>query len=147
MEFLVTWGLAGLFVAAFLAATVLPFSSEIVFTGVLLAGASPWNCVVVATIGNWLGGLTCYWIGHAGKIDWIEKYLHVKNERVDSLKDRIDRYGSWLAFFAFLPGIGDVIAVAAGFFRCRFLIVAISMLLGKLIRYIVWMYLNGLFIS
>lgn len=147
MEWLVTWGLIGLFVAAFLAATVLPFSSELVFTGVLLAGASPWGCVVVATIGNWLGGLTCYWIGHLGKIDWIEKYLHVKKERVDRLKDRIDRYGSWLAFFSFLPGIGDVIAVAAGFFRCRFLIVAISMLLGKLIRYIVWMYLNGLFIS
>ncbi len=138
------YGYFGLFVAAFLAATIVPFSSEVVFTTLVVTmKLNPWACVAWATLGNWLGGLTCYWLGHLGKIEWIERWLRIKHEKIERFTDKFHRYGDWFAFFSFLPGIGDIIAVAAGFMRCRLWIVAVSMLLGKLARYVVWLYVNG----
>ena len=67
MDFLIDYGYIGVFIASFLAATVLPFSSEVVLTGVLLGGASYLPCMIAATMGNFLGGMTCYW---TGRIDW-----------------------------------------------------------------------------
>ena len=63
MEFLIEYGYIGVFIASFLAATILPFSSEVVLTGVLLAGSAYWPCMVAATLGNFLGGMSCYWLG------------------------------------------------------------------------------------
>jgi len=137
-------GYLGLFIAAFLAATVVPFSSEVVFSAMVYGGLNEWTCVFVATLGNWLGGMTCYYLGRLGKIEWIEKFLRIKREKIEKFMSYIHKYGDWFAFFSFLPGIGDIIAVAAGYFRCRWWIVAISMLIGKFLRYIVWMYFNGL---
>lgn len=137
-------GYLGLFIASFLAATVVPFSSEVVFSAMVYGGLNEWTCVFVATLGNWLGGMTCYYLGRLGKIEWIEKYLRIKREKIEKFMSYINKYGDWFAFFSFLPGIGDIIAVAAGYFRCRWWIVAISMLIGKFVRYIVWMYFNGL---
>jgi membrane protein YqaA with SNARE-associated domain len=144
MSVLFSLGYFGLFIASFLAATVVPFSSEVVFSALVYSGLDPWACVFVATAGNWLGGLSCYLLGKLGKIEWIEKYLRIKKEKLDKWLDKIHRYGDWFAFFSFLPGIGDAIAVASGFFRCNFWIVAVSMLLGKFVRYIAWMYFHGL---
>ncbi len=146
MPDLISLGYLGLFIASFLAATVVPFSSELVFTTLVYNGLNAWHCVLIATIGNWAGGMTCYWIGHLGKINWIEKYLRIKKEKMLSFTEKIQKYGDWFAFFSFLPGIGDIIAVAAGFFKCNIYIVAIAMLVGKFVRYIIWMYLQGMFI-
>ena len=136
-------GYLGLFIASFLAATVVPFSSEVVFSALVFGGLDPWICVVVASLGNWLGGMSSYFLGRLGKMEWIEKYLRVKREKIETYRERIQKYGDWFAFFSLLSGIGDIIAVASGFFRCRWWIVAISMLLGKFARYVVWMYANG----
>jgi len=138
-------GYLGLFIASFLAATVVPFSSEVVFSAMVFGGLDAWSCVLVATAGNWLGGMSCYYLGLLGKMEWIEKYMGIKEEKLTRFTSKIHKYGDWFAFFSFLPGIGDIIAVASGFFRCNLWIVSISMLLGKFIRYIVWMYFNGLF--
>ncbi|OJV31762.1 MAG: hypothetical protein BGO29_01200 [Bacteroidales bacterium 36-12] len=144
MEGLIGLGYLGLFIASFLAATVLPFSSEVVFSALVYGGLDSWTCVFVATIGNWLGGMSCYYIGRLGKIEWIEKYLRIKKEKLDKWLNKLHKHGDWFAFFSFLPGIGDAIAVASGFFRCNIWIVALAMLLGKFIRYIVWMYFHGI---
>ncbi|MFI3296529.1 MAG: YqaA family protein [bacterium] len=146
MEWLESLGYFGLFISSFLAATVVPFSSEAVFTGLFYAGLNPTLLVVWATIGNTIGGMTCYWIGHLGKLEWVEKWLKIKKEKIDRYMGKFHKYGDWLAFFSFLPGVGDIIAVAAGFFRCRWWIVLISMFLGKLGRYIVWLYASELII-
>jgi len=140
-------GYLGLFLASFLAATVVPFSSEVIFSAMVFSGLDPWKCVFIATLGNWLGGMTSYYVGLLGKIEWIEKYFHIKKEKMESFADRIQKHGDWLAFFSFVPFIGDVIAVATGFFKCNWLKVAIYMLIGKFLRYIVWMYFNGLFMK
>ncbi len=138
-------GYLGLFLASFLAATVIPFSSEIIFSAMVFSGLDPWTCVWVATAGNFAGGMTSYYVGLLGKIEWIEKYFHIKKEKIEKTTGRIQKYGDWFAFFSFVPFIGDVIAVATGFFRCKWWKVAISMLVGKFARYIAWMYFNGLF--
>lgn len=71
-------GYAGLFIASFLAATVVPFSSEVVFSALVFGGLDAWKCVFVATAGNWLGGMTSYYVGRLGKLEWIEKYFRIK---------------------------------------------------------------------
>ena len=138
------WGIA---IAAFLAATILPFSSEAVFTGLLLADYDPTWLVVWATLGNALGGMTCYLLGFLCKIEWIERWLKIPQEKAEKWKEKIHKYGDWFAFFSFLPGVGDFIAVAAGLLRCRWWIVFISMAIGKLVRYLVWMEANQMFIQ
>ena len=140
MDILIEWGFVGVFIACFLAATVLPFSSEVVLTGVLLAGADYWICIAAATIGNTLGGMTCYLLGYLGKVEWLERYLGMPREKVERWQQWLHNKGSWVAFFVFLPGVGDFIAVAMGYMRANLWGVTISMALGKLARYIGWMY-------
>lgn len=139
MEFLIEYGYIGVFIASFLAATILPFSSEVVLTGVLLSGASYWPCMIAATTGNFLGGMTCYWLGMLGKVEWIKKYLRLDIKKLERVQAWVKEKGSWMAFFVFLPGIGDFIAVALGFMRANVWVVALSMLAGKALRYWVWM--------
>lgn len=139
MDFLIAYGYIGVFIASFLAATILPFSSEAVLTGVLLADASYWPCMIAASTGNFLGGMTCYWLGMAGKTEWIKKYLRLDITRLERIRQRIRNKGSWIGFFVFLPGVGDFIAVALGFLRVNAWIVAVSMFAGKALRYWVWM--------
>ena len=138
MEFLIEYGYIGVFIASFLAATILPFSSEVVLTGVLLAGSAYWPCMVAATLGNFLGGMSCYWLGMLGKVEWIEKYLRVKHETLERHKSKVDRFGAWLALFTWLPFVGDVFAVALGFYRVNFRKSAVLMLVGKGARFVCW---------
>ena len=90
VEFLQGWGYIGLFVGAFLAATIIPFSSDILLIGILLAGGDPWISFLSATAGNWLGGLTSYGLGRIGKWEWIEKWFHVSEEKLLKQKSKID---------------------------------------------------------
>ena len=108
MEFLIEYGYVGVFIASFLAATVLPFSSEVVLTGVLLAGAAYWPCMIAATLGNFLGGMSCYWLGMLGKVEWIEKYLRIKKSSLDKTQKFLQGKGALMAFFVFLPAGGDL---------------------------------------
>ncbi len=110
MEWLLEWGYLGLFVGAFLAATLIPFSSDVLLVGMLVAGADPVLSVVMATLGNWLGGLTSFGIGWLGRWEWIEKVFKVSEAKLQKQKARVDKYGSGLAFFTWLPGIGDIMA-------------------------------------
>lgn len=136
LDFLLNWGYIGLFLASFLAATVLPFSSEIVFAGLIAAGLDIWICIIVATIGNSLGGMTAYWVGSLGKIEWIEKYFGIEKEKIDKTQQWLQGKGSMMGFFAFVPAIGDAIVVALGFMRADFWKVTIFMTIGKFLRYV-----------
>ncbi|MDO5035711.1 MAG: VTT domain-containing protein [Porphyromonas sp.] len=137
MDFLIEYGYIGVFIAAFLAATVLPFSSEVVVSGVLLAGAEPWQILVWATIGNWLGGMSCYWLGTLGKREWIVKYLRMDERKLDKWTAWLNGKGAWMSFWVFLPGVGDFFAVALGLLRANVWAVALFMLAGKFLRYLV----------
>ena len=114
------YGYLGLFIASFLASTIIPLASEAVFTAVVWqAGADPLICVFVATAGNTLGSLTCYWIGTLGKIEWIKKWLRVDEDKLYKAVGKVRKWGVWLASLSFLPVVGDLIAIATGYVRCN----------------------------
>jgi membrane protein YqaA with SNARE-associated domain len=98
--------------------------------------------LLVATIGNWLGGLSCYYIGWLGKWDLIEKHLKIKVVTLERLKPKADRWGAPLAFFCWIPVIGDPLAVGLGLFKTNPISVALWILIGKGIRYLVWAYIT-----
>lgn len=131
-------GYWGLFLATFLAATIVPFSSEAVLSGTLYAGYQHWVVILVATFGNWLGGMTSFYLGVLGKKEWIQKYLRIPPEKTDKVISRIKGKEHWAAFFCWLPIIGDVIAVALGLLKLNVYKVAFGMFIGKALRYIIW---------
>lgn len=108
MVSLIDLGYWGLFIGSFLASTVIPMSADILLIGILALGGNIWWCLGIATIGNWLGRLTSYWIGWLGKWEWLERWFKVKEEQLARQKSKIDRYGPLLAFFTWLPLIGDL---------------------------------------
>ena len=144
MDWLLELGYIGLFIGSFLASTVVPFSADVLLIGMLVAGGSPWIVIAVATIGNFLGGLTSYGIGRIGKWEWIER-LGANPESIAKHKTKIDKYGAWVALLSWVPFIGDVLSVALGFFRVKFVPSAIFMFIGKLGRFIVWYLIYALF--
>ena len=138
-------GLLGLFIGTFLAATILPFSSDALYIAVLAATKDPIGCLAVGTVGNWLGSVVTYWIGWIGRWEWIEKWFKVKRETLEKQKVKIDKYGVWLAFLAWIPIIGDVIAIALGFYRTRPWATMFLLLVGKFARFLLWNLIYGLF--
>lgn len=138
LEILADWGYLGLFVGAFVAATVVPFSSDVLMVGLLMAGGDPVLSFVSATAGNWLGGLTSFWIGWLGKWEWIEKWFRVKPETLEKQKRYLDRYGVWMALLTWVPVVGDVIALALGFYKTPAFWSLFLMLIGKVGRFVVW---------
>lgn len=138
LDFLADYGLLGLFIGSFLAATVVPFSADVLLVGMLVADVnSAVALLVVATLGNWIGGITSYGIGRAGKWEWIER-LHVSRESLEKQKTRIERFGAPIALLTWVPFIGDVFAVALGFYRVKFLPAIFWMLIGKGARFVCW---------
>ena len=144
-EFFADYGLWGLFMGSLLAATVVPFSADVLLVGMLIAGIHPpLPVIVVATLGNWLGGITSYGVGRVGKWEWIEK-LRVSRESLVKQKARVDQYGAPIALLSWLPFVGDVFAVALGFYRVKFVPSAIYMLIGKAARFVCWYLIWRLF--
>lgn len=135
IQFMTDWGYWGMFLSAFLAGTILPFSSEAVLLACVGLGLDPVWSTLATTAGNALGGLTCYWIGHLGKMEWIEKYFKVNQKQLDKAARFIHGKGAWMALFSFLPVIGDAILIALGLMRANVWIVGFSMTIGKLGRY------------
>ncbi|RGM49977.1 MULTISPECIES: YqaA family protein [Bacteroides] len=136
IQLLIDWGYIGLFISALLAGSIIPFSSELVMIALVKVGLSPVLCVIAATLGNTVGGMTCYYMGRLGKVDWIEKYFKVKKEKVEKMQQFLQGKGALMAFFAFLPFVGEVIAIALGFMRSNIWLTITSMFTGKLIRYV-----------
>ncbi|MBQ3734879.1 MAG: DedA family protein [Bacteroidales bacterium] len=128
-------GLFGLFLGCLLSATVIPFSSESLVAGALLLDYSPWTVILVATLGNTIGGMTCYLLGWLCKWSWIEKWLKIKEESLAKAQAKVGKYGSLAALLTWLPVIGDVIAVALGIMRTRIGPTILFMFIGKGLRY------------
>lgn len=136
VQFLENWGILGLFFSAFIAGSVIPFSSEAILVACIgPLKLSPMLCLIAATLGNVAGGMTCYWIGHLGKMEWIEKYLHVSKEKLNKAEKFVQGRGAWMAFFAFIPILGSAISIALGLMRANPWITVLAMAIGKVIRY------------
>ena len=138
--FLVQWGDWGMLVAAFLAGSFFPFSSEAVMLGLQAAGLDPWRLVVFGTVGNVAGSMFNYGVGHMGRLDWIERYLHVKKESLDKAERFMNGRGAWMGFFAFLPLLGSAITIMLGLMRANKFVSLLSITIGKFLRYLVLVY-------
>ena len=137
------FGYVGLFFGSLLAATIFPFSSDVLLLGMLIAGGEPVTTVVVATLGNWLGGIVGYWMGRLGKLEWLERRFKVKHETIVRHQAKVERWGALLALLTWTPFVGDVFAIVLGFYKAKFLPVAFWMLIGKCGRYVCWALLEG----
>ena len=141
------WGYMGMALSAFLAASILPFSSEAVMVGLLAAGLDMWALVAWGTVGNVLGSLFNYGIGRLGKMEWIEKYLHTKPEDLDRARRFMRGRGAWMGLFSCIPVIGDVITIVLGLMRANLTIFIVSVTISKLARYVVLMVTAGTLFS
>ncbi|MBP7358736.1 MAG: DedA family protein [Prevotella sp.] len=137
VQFLTEYGYTGMLIAAFLAGSFVPFSSEAVMLGLYAAGLHPWALIISGTIGNVAGSMFNYGIGRFGNPDWISKYLHVKQKDLDKAKKIMAGRGAWMGVFAFLPILGSAISIVLGLMRSNIIISIISMSIGKILRYII----------
>ena len=138
-------GYIGLFLASFLSATILPFSSEAILAAMIAGGFGVAECVAVASVGNWLGSMSTYALGYIGNWQRIEKWLKIDPDKSSRYVELSRKYGSWLGLLVWLPGIGDVIALALGLIRTPLILTSITIFVGKTVRYIAiaWLTYQG----
>lgn len=132
--------LLSLFASSFLSATLLPGNSEVVLVAMLLSGVSqPWLLVLIATMGNSLGGLTNVILGRffplREKSRWQEKVV-----------GWLKRYGAATLLLSWMPVIGDLLCLLAGWMRISWGPVLFFLCLGKALRYVLvaWATLQGM---
>lgn len=140
VDFLINWGYWGMLVSAFLAGSVLPFSSEAVMVGLMAAGLQPLPLVIYGTIGNVAGSMFNYCVGRLGRLDWIERYLHVGSKDLARAERFMAGRGAWIGFFSFIPVVGDALTVMMGLMRSNILISVASVTIGKFARYWILVY-------
>jgi membrane protein YqaA with SNARE-associated domain len=145
-DILISYGYWGMLITAFIAGSFFPFSSEAVMMGLMAAGLDPWGLVVYGTIGNVLGSMFNFFVGHMGKVEWIEKYLHVSKEKMDKAIQFMGGRGAWMGFFAFLPVLGSAITISLGLMRANIPISITSITIGKFLRYVILIYGAQIFI-
>lgn len=122
--------LASLFASSFLSATLLPGNSEAVLVALLVSGLShPWLLVLIATMGNSLGGATNVILG---RLFPVRKQSRWQGKATSWLK----RYGAATLLLSWMPVIGDLLCLLAGWMRISWGPVLFFLCLGKALRYI-----------
>ena len=129
--------LSGLFLAALIAATLLPAQSEAVLVGVLLDGGDPVLLVAVATAGNVLGSLVNWWLGLQVQRFQGRRWFPVSPVRLERAQAWYRRYGRWSLLLSWAPVIGDPITLAAGVMREPLRVFLPLVFIAKAMRYIV----------
>jgi membrane protein YqaA with SNARE-associated domain len=129
------YGLSTLFVAAFVSATLLPVGSEPALYGLLRLNADLfWSAILVATVGNTLGGALDWWMGYEAHAV-VDKYRHSRSHA--KALEWLERLGPKACLLAWLPIVGDPLCAVAGWIKLPFWPCLGYMALGKLARYIV----------
>ena len=140
MEILADFGLPGLFISAFLAATILPFSSELILGALLTQGLSPEWCLFAATAGNVLGSVVNYLIGLWGSRWVLHRVLRMTDQQIENGQDRFRKWGTASLLFAWVPVIGDPLTVTAGILKIHFGLFLVLVGIGKCLRYVAVIY-------
>ena len=131
-----------LFIISFLAATILPFSSELTLAG-LMATSSYDNLLLlaVASLGNILGSVVNWILGFYSRNLSTKKWFPFKDKQIEKSSKRFNKFGRWSLLFAWVPIIGDPLTLAAGLLRVKFIEFLILVTIGKVSRYLVIFYL------
>ena len=132
-----------LFFSAFISSTLFPGGSEAVLAYLVSDATHPlYLLITVATIGNTLGAMTSWGIGRLVSIRYSTEKLSKESQQ--KAVTRLQHYGSPILLLSWLPVIGDPLCVAAGWLRIHWLKSLLFITTGKLLRYIVVIYLVGL---
>ena len=131
-----------LFIISFLAATILPFSSELTLAG-LMATSSYDNLLLllVASLGNVLGSAVNWILGFYSRNLSTKKWFPFKDEQIEKSSRWFNKFGRWSLLFAWVPIIGDPLTLVAGLLRVKFIEFLILVTIGKVSRYVVIFYL------
>ncbi|MBQ0019257.1 MAG: DedA family protein [Bacteroidales bacterium] len=135
VDFLVQYGYLGMFVAAFIAGSVFPFSSETVMVMLQVGGAEPLPLFVSATIGNVGGSMFNYGIGRVGKESWRERLMPKNPDKRARNERLLQKYGAWAGVLCFVPILGSAIAVMMGYMRLNPWMSLLTIFIGKAARY------------
>jgi len=131
-----------LFIISLLAATILPLSSEIVLTTMLLTNLFEKNILlVIASSGNILGSIFNWYLGKKIMIFQDRKWFPVSQEQLNKSRKYFQKYGLWSLLLAWVPVIGDPLTLLAGVLKVRFSIFFILVSVSKISRYIFIIYL------
>ena len=90
------------------------------------------------------GSVFNYAVGRMGRLEWIERYLHVGQRELDRAQRFMAGHGAWMGFFAFLPLLGSAITILLGLMRANIPISLASITAGKLLRYLILVYGAGM---
>ena len=137
---LLNYGYPGLFIASFLASTILPFGSDGIVVLLVSQGFNAMAVVMIASIGNFFGACTSYYLGLKGR-GYMETYLRFDQRDIEKAEKYFSKYGSYVLLFTWVPLIGDAITVTGGLLKLEFTKFADLVFVGKFLRYLAMAYL------
>ncbi len=128
------FGLLTVFIVSLVSATLLPLGSEFAVVGLLKLNPDLfWPTVVVATIGNTIGGATSWWVGYGAEV----LYERIQSKRFESKAIAwLNRLGPKACLLSWLPGVGDPLCAVAGLLKMPFWPCVLYMAIGKFARYV-----------
>lgn len=127
---------------SFLAATILPFSSEVVLTTMYLSNSfETYFLLIFASIGNIMGSITNWYLGKKIILFQNRKWFPVSREQLESSREYFQKYGLWSLLLAWVPIIGDPLTLLAGVLKVRFGIFFVLVSISKISRYVFILYL------
>jgi membrane protein YqaA with SNARE-associated domain len=132
-----------LFGSAFLAATVLPFYSEVVLFALLREGGDPVALVVTATLGNTLGAVVNWLLGRYLLHFEGRRWFYFSRPQIERAQRWFQRYGFWSLLLAWAPVGGDALTLIAGIMKVRLRLFLLLVGTGKAVRYISVVYLEA----
>jgi len=133
-----------LFIISFLAATILPFSSELTLAGLIVtSNYDNLLLLIVASFGNVLGSVVNWALGFYSRNLSSKKWFPFKETQIEKSSKWFRKFGKWSLLFAWVPVLGDPLTLIAGLLRVKFLDFIILVAIGKVTRYLVVFYLIG----
>ena len=131
---------------SFLAATILPFSSEILLSTMYMTGSfQTLNLLVIASLGNISGSIVNWYLGKKINLYQKKKWFPVSSDRLKKSEYYFQKYGLWSLLLSWVPIIGDPITLFAGILNVRFQIFVILVSISKISRYVFVLYLASMF--
>lgn len=133
-DFLYNYGYFSLFISAFLAASLIPLSPEVLIA--MMFQTHNWaGIIIVATIGSYLGSVTTYILGYWGVHKISNKFEIIRPDRFEKGLKMFEKYGAWILLFTSVPIIGDAFVFVAGVLRYEFKRFSVLTVIGKFVRF------------
>lgn len=136
-----------LFVSAFLAATILPFYSEVVLFAMIRAGEPAGLLLAVAAVGNTLGSVVNWVLGRYLLHFQHKKWFYFKPAQIEKMQAWFQRYGVWSLLLAWMPIGGDPLTLVAGIMRVNLWLFIVLVGLGKTLRYAAVIYFSEMSVA